>query len=132
MYRMREWERTTNPGSACLIESNRFKSVGSHVEIRWRHGADAGQLPREGGKDDSEFVRNFSVRSRDPTSAKETVNESVQEVLLEHKKAPLVESAESLVIAIGPGGVVALMWGNASREQWLQLLDLCRRIESAP
>jgi len=67
-----------------------------------------------------------------PASAKETVNESIQEVLLDHKKVPLVESAESLVIAIGPGGIVALMWGNASSEQWLQLLDLCRRIETAP
>lgn len=123
MYRMREWERKDNPGSACLIQSNRFKSVGSHVEIRWRHG---------GGTDDSEFARHFTVSSRDPAAAKEIVNESIQEVLLEHKKAPLAESAEDLVIAIGPGGVVVSMWGRASSDQWLQLLDLCRRIESAP
>ncbi|MDI6771973.1 MAG: hypothetical protein QME77_05225 [bacterium] len=132
MYRVREWERKDNPGSACLIQSNRFKSVGSPVEIRWNYRADADPPPRGVGAGDSEFTWNFTVSSRDPASAKETVNESIQEVLLEHKKAPLVESAESLAIAIGPGGVVAMMWGYASPEQWLQLLDLCRRIESAP
>ncbi|MBM3470837.1 MAG: hypothetical protein FJX73_08610 [Armatimonadetes bacterium] len=104
MYRMGEWERKDNPGSACLIESNRFKSVGSHVEIRWIRGA---------------------------ASAKEIVNESLQEVLLEYKKAPLAESAEDVVITIGRGGAVVSMWGPASPEQWLQLLDLCRQIESA-
>lgn len=136
-YSKAEWAAgKTSPASGCLIQSNRFKSVASHVEVTWKpergHGADAALPSRQAGRDDSEFARYFNVRSSDPASAKETVSESIQEVLLEHRKAPLVESAESLAIAIGPGGGVALMWGNASPEQWLQLLDLCRRIESAP
>lgn len=76
---------------------------------------------------DSEFARNFTVSSRDPASATKTVNEALQQVLLEHKKLP---GSTDVWIDIGPGGAVVLKWGQASPEQWLELLNLCRRIEA--
>lgn len=120
-----------SPGSACLIESNRFKIVASPVTVRRRGGSRKDRLPQEAGAIGPEFSRSFTLSSNDPTRAEDVVDESIQRVLLDHLESPLAVSDSSLVVAFGPGSAVVLMWERASSEQWLHLLDLCRRIESA-
>jgi len=126
-YRVRDWGRKTSLGSACLIMSGRFGSVSSQVDISGRSRIDGVLLSNQVDMGDSEFARKFIVTSKDPASAKKVVNESLQAVLLDHEREPLIDAE----INIGPGGAVVLKWGQAVPEQWLALVELARRIESA-
>ncbi|MFH1625040.1 MAG: hypothetical protein ABID54_07770 [Pseudomonadota bacterium] len=76
---------------------------------------------------DSEFARSFIVTSKDPPSAKKTVNESLQAVLLESTRGSL----DYIEINIGPGGGVIIAWTYRPSEEWLALVYLAHRIESA-
>jgi hypothetical protein len=114
-------------GNGCVIESNRFRSVGSQVEINPRNRLDGILLSGQVDMGDSEFAQHFIVQSKDATSVKKIIGESMQAVLLEHMKAPLFNPVR---IAIGTSGAVLLTGYHAEPERWLDLVDLARRIES--
>jgi hypothetical protein len=112
-------------GFACLLESDRFASVDSQVDITERHSVDGLLLSHQVKLGECEFSRNFIITSKTPDSAKRVVSEPLQAILLE-SKSQLLSYYE---INIGPGGAVILTGGNKSFEQWLLLIDLAHRIE---
>jgi hypothetical protein len=60
-YRIRDWGPKENQGFACLIESDRFGSVNSQVDISLRNQADGLLLSSQIDMGDSEFSRSFIV-----------------------------------------------------------------------
>jgi hypothetical protein len=127
-YRYQENRSGGSFGSACLIESAWFRSVGTNVEIVARTWADAKLLSGQIDLDDAEFVRNFIVLSKDPATAKKIVNARMREILLAHSKAHLYNPVR---IGIGPVGAVLLTGYQSEQARWLDLLDLARQIELA-
>lgn len=127
-YRTRESRRHVILGAGGLIESDYFRSAGSHVEIIERTWVDAKLLTGQVEMGNSEFARNFIVLSKDPAAARRVVGASLQQVLVEHLKAPLRNPVR---IALGPGGAALLTGPHAEPERWLDLAELARRIESA-
>jgi hypothetical protein len=126
-YRVRDWGPRESQGFVCLIESDRFAAVGSQVDISGRGAADGLLLSNQVDMGSPEFARNFIVTSKDPASAKIVVSGALQAVLLETTRRPLYYRE----INIGPGGAVIITGANNSFEEWLSLIDLARRIESA-
>jgi len=114
--------------SVCLIESSRFRSVGSRVEIIARTWTDEKLLPGQVDLGDSKFARNFLVLSKDAASARQILNESLQAVLLAHLRKPLYNPVQ---IALGTGRAALLTGYIAEPERWHDLVDLGRQIESA-
>jgi hypothetical protein len=76
---------------------------------------------------DSEFARNFIVTSKDSTMAKRVISEPLQAVLFESMRNSLNYDE----INIGPGGAVIITGAYKPFEEYLALVDLARRIESA-
>ncbi len=126
-YNVRDWGPKDHLGFACLIESDRFGSVNSQVDVSGRGSLDSLLLSNQVPMGDSEFARNFIVTSKDSTTAKRVVSESLQAVLLESMREPLGYDE----INIGPGGTVLLTGAYKTFEEYLALVDLARRIESA-
>jgi len=126
-YNYREYRRGRRFGTACMIESDRFRSVGSPVEIIARTWVDEKLLSRQVEMGNTEFARNFIVLSKDTASAAKTVGESMQAVLVEHMKTPLYYPVR---IALGTSGAVLLTGYTGERERWLDLVALARRIEA--
>lgn len=115
-------------GAAALIESDRFRVVGSHVEIVERAWSDALLLAEQVEMEDSEFAQSFIVLSKDPAAARRVARASLQQVLIEHLKAPLRNPVQ---IALGPSGAVLLTGQHAEPKRWLDLVELAQRLESA-
>jgi len=126
-YRVRDWGPKEGLGFACLIESDRFGSVGTQVDISGRGSLDGLLLSNQVNMGDSEFARNFIVTSKDPIWAKRIVSESLQAVLLESKRGPLDYNE----INIGPDGALIITGDYKPFEEYLSLVDLARRIETA-
>ena len=113
-------------GTACLVKSGHFRSVGVPVEIEMRDWTemmvsdkvDMGQSP---------FAEKFIVLSSDPASAQKIVNESLQSLLLEHMKKPLPTPVS---VTIGPGGAVVLTDRTSENQRLQDLINLARQIES--
>jgi len=126
-YRVRDWGPKENHGFACLIESDRFGLAGSQVDISERGSLDGLLLSNQVDMGDSEFARSFIVTSKDPVSAKKVVDESLQAILLESIREPF----DYIEIDIGPGGTVIITSAYKPFEEWLALVDLAHRIESA-
>jgi len=126
-HRVRDWGPDTHEGFACLIESDRFGPARTQVDISRKNSIDGLLLSNQVDMGDSEFARSFIVTSKDPVSAKEAVNGSLQAVLLDSNRDSLIYSE----ISIGPGGAVILGAVTTPIEEWLALVDLARRIESA-
>lgn len=116
-------------GAAILIESDRFRTVGSQMEILERVWSDALLLADQVEMEDSEFAQSFIVQSKDPAAAKRVAAHApVQRLLVEHLKAPLHNPVR---IALGPSGAVLLTALHAEPERWFDLVELARRLESA-
>ncbi len=126
-YRVRDWGPKKREGFACLIESDRFAPVRIQIDISERNSIDRLLLSNQVNMGDSEFTRNFIVTSKDPVSAKEAVNGSLQAVLLDSKR----DSPSCHEVSIGPGGAVILAGTMTPIEEWIGLVDFARRIESA-
>jgi hypothetical protein len=114
-------------GTACLVRSNRFRSVEVPVEISTRDWTEV-MIPDKVEMGESPFAREFIVQSRDPVSAKMIVNGSIQGVLLERRDNPL---SNPVSVIIGPGGAVVLSARTAEPERLQELLELARKLESA-
>jgi hypothetical protein len=114
--------------SVCLVESGRFRFVSAPVEIIARTWTDEKLLGGQVDMGDSEFARNFIVLSKDQESARQTVNDGVQAVLVAHLHKPLYNPVR---IALGTGGAALLTGYIAEPERWLDLVDLGRQIESS-
>jgi hypothetical protein len=127
-YHHRAGRAAARPASVCLIESSRFRSVSSRVEIIARTWLDAKLLPGQVDMGDSEFARNFIVLSKDPATARHTLNDGLQAVLLAHWSKPLYNPVQ---IALGTGRAALLTGYVAEPERWHDLVDLGRQIESA-
>jgi hypothetical protein len=76
-YRYREGGRKTSLGSACLIESDRFRGVASQVDIIQGSGVGGALLSMQVDMGSSEFARNFIVRTKEPAVALMAVTESM-------------------------------------------------------
>jgi hypothetical protein len=125
-HRVRDWGPKTHQGFACLIESDRFVPVRTQVDICTRNSIDGLLLSNQVNMADSEFAQSFIVTSKSPVSAKQTVNEALQAVLLDSNRGPLTFNE----VSIGPGGAVILATAMTPVVEWLALVDLARRIES--
>lgn len=127
-YSYRDYPQGGNFGTGCLIESDRFQSIISRVEIIARTWVDKSLLSDQIEMGDTEFGRNFMVLSKDPALTSQIVSGSLQTVLLMHKKAPLYNPVR---ISLGRMGGVILTGYHAEPERWLDLVELARQIESA-
>jgi hypothetical protein len=116
-------------GSACLIESERLRSMGSQVDIVPRTGIDSALMFRQVDMGDTEFARSYIVSAREPAEARKVIYESMQAMLVEYRNSPDF-SSYNFEINLGPGGLVVLRWAQISPEEWLPLLDLARCLES--
>jgi len=125
-FKDRDWGHKQRHGFACLIESDRFGSVGSPVDIIGLGSFDTFGVSNQVDMGDSEFARNFIVTSKDPDLAKRVVSESLQAILLEGR----MKIHDYYEIVIGPGGAVIITWAYKTSEEYLALVDLARRIES--
>ncbi len=125
-FKDRNWDHKRRHGFACLIESGRFVSVGSPVDIIGLGSVDTFGISNQVDMGDSEFARNFIVTSKDPALAKRIVSESLQAVLHEGR----MKIHDYYEIIIGPGGAVIITWAYKTSEEYLALVDLARRIES--
>lgn len=114
--------------AVCLIESSRLRSVGPRVEIIRRTWTDEKLLSGQVEMGDTEFARKFIVLSADPASAKRTVSERLQPVLLAHMQRPLYNPVQ---IALGTGKAALLTWSVVEPERWRDLVHLAREIEAA-
>ena len=127
-YSNRAGRPSSRPAAICLIESSRLRSVGARVEIIGRTWVDEKLLPGQVQMGDTEFARQFIVLSKDPASAKGTVSESLQAMLVAHAIRPLYNPVH---IAIGTGKA-AVMTGSADEpERWRDLVHLARELEAA-
>ncbi len=126
-HRVRDWGPKTSEGFACLVESDRFGPVRTQVDITGRNSIDGLLLSNQVKMGNSEFAQSFIVTSKDPVSAKETVNGSLQTVLLDSEKRSLSYSE----VSIGPGGAVIIAGAMTPTEEWLALVEFARQIESA-
>ena len=126
-YHYRERRRGDMFGNGCVIESDRFRTVHTQLEIVARNWADAAMLSDQVAWEDSEFFRNFIVISKDQAAAREVLSTAVQQVLLEHCRKPLFNPVR---ISITKNGAVILTGLNAEPERWLDLIDLAQRVEA--
>ncbi len=126
-FKDREWDHKRRHGFACLIESDRFGSMGSPVDIIGLGSFDPFGVSNQVDMGDSEFARNFIVTSKDSALARRVVSESLQAILLEGR----MKIHDYYEIIIGPGGAVIITWAYKTSEEYLALVDLARRIESA-
>ncbi len=125
-FKDRDWGHKQRHGFACLIESDRFGSVGSPVDIIGLGSFDTTGVSNQVDMGNSEFARGFIVASKDTASAKRVVSESLQAILLEGR----MKIQDYYEIVIGPGGAVMITWAYKTNEEYLALVDLARRIES--
>ncbi len=125
-FNVRDWSRKYRHGFACLIESDRFGSMDSQVDIIGVGSFDTIGVSNQVDMGDSEFARQFTVTSKDPALAKRVLSESLQAVLTEGR----MKIHDYYEINIGPGGVVIITWAYKTFEEYLALVDLARRIES--
>ena len=115
-------------GTACLVQSDRFRSIAAPVEIVTRDWTEV-MLSDKVDMGESPFSQNFLVQSKDPGSARRVVNESIQATLIEHLNKP---TSNHVSVIIGPGGAVVMTAGKTAEQESLQeILDLARRLESA-
>jgi hypothetical protein len=126
-FKDRDWGHKQRHGFACLIESDRFGPVGSQVDIIGLGSVDTFVVPNQVDMGNSEFARNFIVSSKDPAMAKKVVSESLQAILLEGR----MKIHDYYEIIIGPAGAVIITWAYKTSDEFLALVDLARRIESA-
>ncbi len=127
-YRHRAGHSSGWPASVCLVESERLESIDARIEIIARSPIDAAFLRKQVDMGESEFAREFIVRSENAASARRIVSESLQAVLLAHRDRAL---AYRVQIALGKGRAVLLEGGIDEQERWRDLADLGRAIESA-
>jgi len=129
-YTSRGGRSKTHYVSACFIESDRLGDMHSQVDIVPRTGIDSALMFKQVGMGDSEFARAYIVSSRNPDEALRTINESIQAVLLQQKNmpSPVIYNFE---VALGAGGAIIFLYSQALQEEWLALLDMARRLESA-
>jgi hypothetical protein len=113
--------------TACLVNSDRFRSVTVPVEIVPRDWTEVITSDKV-AMGDSPFTEKFLVLSENPGRAREIVNESIQSILLEHDKKPLFNPVK---VAVGPAGAVLMADRTFEHERLQDLLALARRIESA-
>ena len=120
--------RTSNYyATACLVHSDRFRSVTVPVEIVPRDWTEVITSDKV-DMGDSPFTEKFLVLSENPGRAREIVNESIQSILLEHDKKPLFNPVK---VAVGPAGAVLMADRTFEHERLQDLLALARRIEAA-
>lgn len=116
-------------GTACLVRSDRFRSTAAPVTIFTRDWTEVMESDKV-AMGESPFAREFVVQSKDPSSAKRIVNESIQAILIEHMNKP-VSNSTGVSVIIGPGGAVVLTEKTAEHELLQDILDLARKLESA-
>jgi hypothetical protein len=114
-------------GTACMVRSPRFPSMGSSLEIVTRDWTEV-MTSDKVDMGESPFAEKFLVLSKDPTTAKAVVNERIQSVMLEHLKKPLYNPVS---VTLGAGGAVVLTGRTFEHEQLEDLIDLACRLEEA-
>jgi|GEM_PF-992596 len=120
--------RTSNYyATACLIYSERFRSVTVPVEIVTRDWAEVITSDKV-AMGDSPFAEKFLILSQNSGSARGIVNESIQALLLEHNKQTLFNPVK---VAIGPAGAVLMADRTFEHERLQDILALARQIEMA-
>jgi hypothetical protein len=127
-YRNRDSNsKNDSRGTACLVQSDRFRSIATPVEIAGRDWTEV-MLSDKVDMGSSPFAEQFLVQSKDSGSARRVISESIQAILLEHVGKP--HSSPASVI-IGPGGAVVLTRQTDQPELLQDVLDLARKLESA-
>jgi len=114
-------------GTACLIQSDRFRTIQTPVDVITRDWTEF-MISDKVDLGPSPFTKDWLVLSKDADSARETVNESIQSVLLDHLRQP---DHNSVSVTIGPGGAVVLTGRITEQERLQGLIELALRLESA-
>lgn len=117
----------TRYGTACLVQSDRFRSAAVPVNILTRDWTEV-MIPDKIDMGESPFTQEFIVISKDPLSAKKVVNESLQFIMLEHIKRPFYNPVG---VMIGPRGAVVLTEDTTEPERLQDLIEIARKIEAA-
>jgi hypothetical protein len=114
-------------GTACVVQSDRFRSVTVPVEIVTRDWTEV-MISDKVEMGQSLFAEKFVVLSKNPGPAREIVNVSIQAIMLDHLKKPLYNPVG---VSLGPGGAIVLTDRTLEHERLQDLLDLARQIEAA-
>ncbi len=120
-------------GTGCIIESPRFRTNGAGrdiVEILEGDGSGIAKVLLPGQVDigDPEFATSFTVISKNRIAARNVITSSLKTVLRDHREAPL---ANPVSVTINATGSVVLTGNDASPERMLDLIELCRKIETS-
>lgn len=113
-------------GTACFVQSGRFRSSGAPLEICARDWTE-GLVSDKVDMGPSPFAEKFLVICEDPVSARGVVDESTEAILLEHRQKPLYNPVN---ITIAAGGAVVLTGRTGEPERMQDLVELARRLES--
>jgi hypothetical protein len=121
--------KSDSHGTACLVQSDRFRSTAAPVTIFTRDWTEVMESDKV-AMGESPFAREFVVQSKDPDSAQRIVNESIQAILIEHMNKS-VSNSNGVSVIIGAGGAVVLTGKTAEHELLQDILDLARKLEAA-
>ncbi|MBN1545040.1 MAG: hypothetical protein JW902_00105 [Syntrophaceae bacterium] len=114
-------------GVGCLIQSNRFLSSETPVEIATRDWTEV-MISDKVDMGNSPFAEKFIVLSKDAASAYKIVNESLQAFMLEYFSDP---DRSGVGVIIGNRGAVLLTGRVSKQEELYNLLELAKKIEAA-
>jgi hypothetical protein len=125
-YHYRERRRGGNFGTGCLIESDRFRTVKSTIEIVARNWANTELITDQVDIGNKAFSRDFIVISKDPESASMVLTDALQSAFVTHRQMPLFNPVR---VSISSGGAVLLTGLNAEPQRWQDIVELARKIE---
>ncbi len=114
-------------GTACLVQSDRLRSVTVPLEIVTRDWTEV-MIADKVDMGQSPFAEKFLVLSKDPGPAREIVNASIQAIMLQHLKKPLYNPVG---VSLGPGGAIVLADRTFEHDLLQDILALARQIEAA-
>jgi hypothetical protein len=126
-YQSRKRRKDGGFATGCLIESDRFRIVGSRMEIMSRNWAAEAILTNQVDTGTAAFSRDYIVVSTDAASASRALTAALQEVLVAHRR-PLFNPVR---IGLSASGAVLLTGLNAEAERWLDLVDVARKMEES-
>jgi hypothetical protein len=127
-YHSRQRHKGGNLVTGCLIESNRFRSVGSRMEILTRNPIAEAMLTDQVDMGNAAFARDYIVVSTDAPSASRALTAGLQEVLVAHRRSPLLNPGR---IGLCANGAVLLAGLNENPERWLELVEVARKMEES-
>lgn len=117
--------------TGCVIESSAFEGNGAGagaVVVLERDGVDSMWAPDQFDLGQGEFTKRFVAGAKDQTAAHQVLTPTVQALLLSFSQSP---NATNFTVGITEAGAAVMIGRDAPPERMLELIDLCRALETA-